>query len=525
MRPDGGSIPWLVTCWPGLLRVAEATRTALEVDGAAPTLVHEDGPPRWVAATDAAMELLEQIQHDFGEGPCLQAYSQNEPVAVADLRAAPVRARIDAVVSQLHVSAVLSVPVRWPTSRLAPWTPTPPSRGPGPPMKLEAAAEFAAVAGELVHASVELATRELKLAQEVVQDAQRQRLAALALDDTRVLEAETRAQAAEQALQAELTQRRAALERAQVAAAERNHAADERDRVAGERDRTAGHRTDRGVLAPAQRPLEECGSMRPPERVLPRSGLRAGASGEAEAGDLFGLSAGGDPGGQRLAGGSSGRPRRGCRRPAAHHRHRPHPEARTAHTTRQAEPDRLGGDQVALDQPLGHLHPGFGGQPGREHHRSRVQLAGGDPDPHDAATAHLEVGHGHAGGNGPGPAGQGRRQPQGMRAGPVAGQQPGRHRDQFRDQLGHLVAVEQLHLRPRFSSGRSVRQQQQPRVPLRPQRSVPVLIELRYSARLARANAMKAGGSLSWRSSGASAPPTPPEAAAPSVPCRPSDGG
>ena len=56
----------------GLLRVAEATRTVLEVDGAGLTLVHEDGLPRWVAATDAAMELLEQVQHDFGEGPYLQ---------------------------------------------------------------------------------------------------------------------------------------------------------------------------------------------------------------------------------------------------------------------------------------------------------------------------------------------------------------------------------------------------------------------------------------------------------------------
>jgi hypothetical protein len=53
----------------GLQRVAEATRTVLEVDGAGLTLVHEDGLPRWVAATDAALELLEQIQHDFGEGP------------------------------------------------------------------------------------------------------------------------------------------------------------------------------------------------------------------------------------------------------------------------------------------------------------------------------------------------------------------------------------------------------------------------------------------------------------------------
>jgi hypothetical protein len=36
----------------------------------------------------------------------------------------------------------------------------------------------------------------------------------------------------------------------------------------------------------------------------------------------------------------------------------------------------------------------------------------------------------------------------------------------------------------------------------------------RYSARLARASATKAGGSLSWCSAGANAPPAPPEAAA-----------
>jgi hypothetical protein len=57
----------------GLLRVAEATRAVLDVDGAALTLTHADGPPRWVAATDAAMELLLQVQHDFGDGPYLQA--------------------------------------------------------------------------------------------------------------------------------------------------------------------------------------------------------------------------------------------------------------------------------------------------------------------------------------------------------------------------------------------------------------------------------------------------------------------
>jgi hypothetical protein len=76
-----------MTCW--LLRVAEATRTVLEVDGAGLTLVHADGPPRWVAATDAAMELLVQVQHDFGDGPYLQAYAQDRAVVVEDLGPRP----------------------------------------------------------------------------------------------------------------------------------------------------------------------------------------------------------------------------------------------------------------------------------------------------------------------------------------------------------------------------------------------------------------------------------------------------
>jgi hypothetical protein len=87
------------------------------------------------------------------------------------------------------------------------------------------------------------------LAQEVVQEAQRERIAALAVDDARVRAAEARARAAEQALQAGqtgLAQRTAALDRAQDdadarerAADQRNHLADERDRDARARDRTA----------------------------------------------------------------------------------------------------------------------------------------------------------------------------------------------------------------------------------------------------------------------------------------------
>ena len=278
----------------GLQRVAEATRTVLGVDGAGFTLVHEDGLPRWVAATDAAMELLEHVQHDFGEGPYLQAYAQDRAISAEDLRAVPAWVRIAAVVSQLHVSGILSVPVRLagqPVGTLDVYTLHPRA---WTARELEAVAEFASVAAELVQAGVELANRELEVAQlrqaltsrvwieqakgvlaatqgtgpevafqqlrakaratsrkladvaqEVVQDAQRQRLAALAHHDPRARDAEARARAAEQALQAaqaDLARRGADLDQAEAAADERDRLADEREQAADERDRIADQR-------------------------------------------------------------------------------------------------------------------------------------------------------------------------------------------------------------------------------------------------------------------------------------------
>jgi hypothetical protein len=192
------------------------------------------------------------------------------------------------VVGQLHVRGVLSVPIRLagqPMGTVDAYSTHPRTWS---AHELEAMGEFATVAGELVYTSVELASRELELAQlqqaltsrvwieqakgvlaatqgsdpevafqqlrararassrrlaelarEVVQDAQRQRLAALAANDVRVREAEARARAAEQALRAaqtDLARRRAALDQAQVTADERDRVADERDRAAGPPD-------------------------------------------------------------------------------------------------------------------------------------------------------------------------------------------------------------------------------------------------------------------------------------------------
>jgi GAF domain-containing protein len=278
----------------GLQQVAQAARTVVGVDGAGLTLTHEDGSPRWVAATDAVMELLERVQQDFGEGPYLQAYTEDRAVAVEDLRDAPAWSRIAAVVGQLHVCGVLSVPVRLagqPVGTLDAYTTQPRAWS---VEEVEAVGAFADVAAELIRTAVQLATREMEVAQlqqaltnrvwieqaegvlaategmepeaafqqlrakarsasrklgemarEVVQDAQRQRLTAIELDDARVRAAEARAEQAAAALQAAetgLARRAAALDRAQDAADERERAADARNHAAAERDRVADAR-------------------------------------------------------------------------------------------------------------------------------------------------------------------------------------------------------------------------------------------------------------------------------------------
>jgi transcriptional regulator with GAF, ATPase, and Fis domain len=144
----------------GLQRVADATRTVVGVDGAGLTLAHEDGPPRWVATTDRAMELLEQIQQDFGEGPCLVAYAEDRVVAVEDLRRTPRWDRIAVVVDQLQVRGVLSVPVRLanqPVGTLDAYTTSPRAWS---AQEIDALGALAAVTADLIRTGAELAARD-----------------------------------------------------------------------------------------------------------------------------------------------------------------------------------------------------------------------------------------------------------------------------------------------------------------------------------------------------------------------------
>jgi hypothetical protein len=233
-------------------RVVEAARTVVGVDGTGLTLTSEDGQPRWVATTDAAMQLLEEVQHDFGEGPCLAAFAEDRVVAVEDLRTELVWDRIAVVVRQLQVRGVLSVPVRLadqPVGTLNVYATQPRA---WTPAEVQALGAFAVVTAELVRTAVELANHQVEVAQlrqalasRVWIEQAKGMVAAKALDDGRVRAAEARAREAEQALQAAqtgLARRTAAQDRTQDDLAARERAADQRDHLADERDRAADDR-------------------------------------------------------------------------------------------------------------------------------------------------------------------------------------------------------------------------------------------------------------------------------------------
>jgi GAF domain-containing protein len=229
--------------------------------------------------------------------------AEDRVVAVEDLASELVWDRIAVVVRQLQVRGVLSVPVRLadqPVGTLNVYATQPRA---WTPAEVRALGAFAIVTAELVRTAVELASHQLEVAQlrqalasrvwieqakgmvaatqgvtldqafqqirmrarsssrklaavaqEVVQEGQRPRVAAKALDDARVRAAEARAREAEQALEAAqtgLARRTAALDRAQDDLAARQRAADVRDRLADARERAADHR-DRAVEASGQ---------------------------------------------------------------------------------------------------------------------------------------------------------------------------------------------------------------------------------------------------------------------------------
>ena len=90
------------------------------VSGAGVMLMSGDMPRGSLCATDEVSQLIEELQYTLGEGPCVDAYHQDEVVAEPDL-ADPVTRRWPAFTPpalQAGVRAVFGFPLRAGTVRL-----------------------------------------------------------------------------------------------------------------------------------------------------------------------------------------------------------------------------------------------------------------------------------------------------------------------------------------------------------------------------------------------------------------------
>ena len=103
-------------------RICQACVQGLGVDGAAISLMTASTLRETLYASDATIDLLEDLQFGLGEGPCVDAASSGRAVLVPDINDPERTGRwpiyAAAVVDQAHVGAVFALPLRWGTTTL-----------------------------------------------------------------------------------------------------------------------------------------------------------------------------------------------------------------------------------------------------------------------------------------------------------------------------------------------------------------------------------------------------------------------
>lgn len=87
------------------------TDDVFDVDGAGLMLVGEDGALRYIAASDEPGRMLETLQEQFGEGPCVDAFLDDAPVLAGDMAADPRWPSAGPLAAGHGVHAVLGVPI------------------------------------------------------------------------------------------------------------------------------------------------------------------------------------------------------------------------------------------------------------------------------------------------------------------------------------------------------------------------------------------------------------------------------
>lgn len=79
--------------------------------GAGVSIIDQDGTRVSVGATDARVREADDLQYEYGEGPCITAWSLGEPVIIADTHTDPRFQQWTSAVRELEVRSCLSVPL------------------------------------------------------------------------------------------------------------------------------------------------------------------------------------------------------------------------------------------------------------------------------------------------------------------------------------------------------------------------------------------------------------------------------
>jgi hypothetical protein len=103
-------------------QICQVCVEGLGVDGAAISLMTASNFRETLHASDATVDLLEDLQFGLGEGPCVDAASTGRPVLVADLNDPAQTSRwpvyAATVVDQVRIGAVFALPLQWGTITL-----------------------------------------------------------------------------------------------------------------------------------------------------------------------------------------------------------------------------------------------------------------------------------------------------------------------------------------------------------------------------------------------------------------------
>ena len=100
-----------VTVEEALDRVVESADALFGVDGTALMLVDRDQVLRNLAASDRRAALLEELQATHGEGPCVDAFDDKQPVSADDLAREARWPAFAPDAARRHLLAVLASPI------------------------------------------------------------------------------------------------------------------------------------------------------------------------------------------------------------------------------------------------------------------------------------------------------------------------------------------------------------------------------------------------------------------------------